>query len=125
MNQEVQMSVSELHQLLQKQQRRVGTLQKRREKMLEDVKAIDQEIAQLTGGETSNVRFRNEQSLEKVIIDVLSKNKKGLGLAELAAAVEKTGYQSASSNFKNVVYQNVYKSELITKDEKSGKYVLA
>ena len=125
MNQEVQMSVSELHQLLQKQQRRVGTLQKRREKMLEDVKAIDQEIAHLTGGETSNVRFRNEQSLEKVIIDVLSKNKKGLGLAELAAAVEKTGYQSASSNFKNVVYQNVYKSELITKDEKSGKYVLA
>lgn len=120
------LSVAELQQMLKKQQSRMNQLQKRRERLIEQIQEIDTEIAEISGGgETGNVRFRNSQSLEEVICDVLAKNKKGLGLAELTAAVEKTGYQSGSNNFKNVVYQNVYKSEHVTRDEKSGKYVLA
>ncbi|MBR9802084.1 MAG: hypothetical protein ACE37I_01100 [Rubinisphaera brasiliensis] len=120
------LSVAELQQMLKKQQSRMNQLQKRRERLIEQIQEIDTEIAEISGGgETGNVRFRNSQSLEEVICDVLAKNKKGLGLAELTAAVEKTGYQSGSNNFKNVVYQNVYKSEHVTRDEKTGKYVLA
>ncbi|WP_237227078.1 hypothetical protein [Rubinisphaera sp. JC750] len=120
------LSVAELQQMLKKQQSRMNQLQKRRERLIEQIQEIDTEIAEISGGgETGNVRFRNSQSLEEVICDVLAKNKKGLGLAELTAAVEKTGYQSGSNNFKNVVYQNVYKSEHVTRDDKTGKYVLA
>lgn len=115
------LSVAELQQMLKKQQSRMNQLQKRRERLIEQIQEIDTEIAEISGGgETGNVRFRNSQSLEEVICDVLAKNKKGLGLAELTAAVEKTGYQSGSNNFKNVVYQNVYKSEHVTRDEKTG-----
>lgn len=119
------LSVAEIQQALRKQQSRVNVLQKRRERLLEEIKNIEHEIAQITGTESGSIRFRNEQSLENVICDVLAKYKKGLNLSELAEAVQKTGYKSGSANFKNVVYQNVYKSERIVRDEKSGKYVLA
>jgi len=119
------LSMAELQQMLKKQQSRMQQLQKRRERLVEQIEEIDEEISQISGGgEGGNVRYRNSQSLESVICDVLAKNKKGLGLAELTEAVEKTGYQSGSSNFKNVVYQNVYKSEYVTRDDKTGKYVL-
>ncbi|TWT61073.1 hypothetical protein [Rubinisphaera italica] len=120
------MSVAEIQRLLKAQQGKVNSLHKRREQLLEKLEKVEQEIASLSGGDSGGgVRFRNESSLEEVILEVLKKNKKGLGLSELTDAVEATGYQSSSANFKNVVYQNVYKSEQITRDEKSGKYVLA
>ncbi len=119
------LSVAEIQQALRKQQSRVNVLQKRRERLLEEIKNIEQEIALISGSESGTVRFRNEQSLENVICDVLAKHKKGLTLSELTEAIQKTGYKSGSANFKNVVYQNVYKSERIARDEKSGKYVLA
>jgi len=120
-----QLSVAEIHQLLRQQQSKVNALQKRREKLAEQLADVEQQIAELTGEDGGGTRFKNEKSLEEVIIDVLGKNKKGLGLAELTDAILKTGYRSSSSNFKNVVYQNVYKSEAVTRDEKSGRYVLA
>lgn len=72
------LSVAELQQMLKKQQSRMNQLQKRRERLIEQIQEIDTEIAEISGGgETGNVRFRNSQSLEEVICDVLAKNKKG------------------------------------------------
>ena len=119
------LSVVEIQNVLRKRQSRVNVLQKRREKLLEEIKSIDQEITTITGTESGTIRFKNKFPLQQVICEVLGKHKKGLTLAELTEAIEKTGYQSGSANFKNVVYQNVYKSDLVARDEKSGKYVLA
>lgn len=119
------MSLAEIQQILKQQQNRIQQLQKRREKILASLQEVDDEIAQISGSENGSGRFKNEQSLEQVICDILAKHKKGLTLNEITEAVGNSGYQSSSHNFKNVVYQNVYKSERITRDEKTKKYVLA
>lgn len=121
------LSVAELQQILRNRQARVGQLQKRREKLLSDIEEVERQIAEVSGSGSSSggsVRRKNEKPLLEVICEVLAKNKKGLALSELTEAVLKTGYQSDSNNFKNIVYQSVYKSDLIAKDEKNKRYTL-
>ncbi|MBL4886107.1 MAG: hypothetical protein JKY95_16435 [Planctomycetaceae bacterium] len=117
------LSVAEIQQMLKKQQGRVQQLQKKRAKLAEDITNIDAEIAELTGQGTG-VRFKNKYSNEDAICNVLSKYKKGLPLAELADAVLKSGHQTTSNNFKNIVYQCIHKSPRVTRDVKTKRYQL-
>lgn len=117
------MSVTDIQQFLKKQQGRVNQLQKRRAKLVEDIKNIDTEIAELSG--QGGTRFKNKRSHIGAICHVLGKYKKGLPLAELSNAVLKSGHQSTSGNFKNIVYQAIHNnSELVIRDEKTKRYVL-
>ena len=118
-----EMSLAAIQQVLKKQQARVQVLQKRRAKLADDMNKIDVEIAELTGGSTG-VRFKNKHSNEDAICNVLNKYKKGLPLAELTEAVLKSGHQTTSNNFKNIVYQCIHKSDRVTRDEKTKRYML-
>ncbi|MCA8988350.1 MAG: hypothetical protein KDA78_11945 [Planctomycetaceae bacterium] len=119
-----EMSVADIQSLLKEKQSKVRSLTKKREKLLQQLADIDNQIKDLSGG-AAGARFKNDKSLEQYIVDALKKNKKGLTLAELASAIKDAGYQSSSSNFKNVVYQNLYNSDLFKRDSKSSRYVLA
>ena len=59
-----------------------------------------------------------------MISEILSKSKKGLTLEELVPKVVEAGYKSSSSNFSNMIYQNIYTSEGIAKDAETGCYTL-
>jgi len=117
------LSVAEIQQLLKKKQGRVAQLQKRRVKLLEEIKNIDAEITELSG-ESSGTRYSNTYTNLGVACHVLGKYKKGLTLAELADAILKTGHRSTSNNFNNTIYQAIHNSDLIKRDEKTKKYML-
>lgn len=76
------------------------------------------------GSKNRGARPKNERSLRDVISELLSKSKKGLTLEELTPKVVEAGYKSNSSNFSNMIYQNIYNSEGIVKDPETGCYTL-
>jgi len=76
------------------------------------------------GSKNRGSRPKNERSLRDVVSDILSKSKKGLTLEELVPKVVEAGYKSNSTNFSNMIYQNIYNSEGITKDPSTGCYSL-
>lgn len=76
------------------------------------------------GSKNRGARPKNERSLRDVISELLSKSKKGLTLEELTPKVVEAGYKSNSSNFSNMIYQNIYNSEGIVKDPETGCYSL-
>ncbi|QDT39207.1 hypothetical protein [Stratiformator vulcanicus] len=130
------MTVAELEELLEDRRSAVTDLEEKRAKLLEELSAVDQEIADLAGGKKKSPgrpkkskaatstpkkkksvkkkkssggrRARNTKSLKDYILDILAKNKKGLDLNEMMDAVQKEGYKSKSADFKTVLYQTLY-----------------
>jgi hypothetical protein len=45
-------------------------------------------------------------------------------LSELADKVLASGYRTKASNFKNVLYQSLYKAKHIRRDKKTGNYLI-
>jgi len=121
-------SVAELENALSQQKKRLRTLERRRENLLQKIEAVDEEIAQLRGTSGTDGRHgpraKNDKPLRAYVIEVLGRYKKGLPLAKLADKVREAGYQSNSSKFNNTVYQCTYHSDEITRDPDSGNYVL-
>ncbi len=117
------LSVAEIQQLLKKKQGRVAQLRKRRAKLVEDINNIDAEIAELSG-ESGGARYKNKYTNLEAVCRVLAKYKKGLTISELTDAVLKSGHQSTSNNFSNIIYQAIHKSDLVTRDEKTKRYML-
>ncbi len=76
------------------------------------------------GSKNRGARPKNERSLRDVISELLGKSKKGLTLEELTPKIVEAGYKSNSSNFSNMIYQNIYNSEGIVKDPETGCYSL-
>ncbi len=76
------------------------------------------------GSKNRGARPKNERSLRDVISELLGKSKKGLTLEELTSKIVEAGYKSNSSNFSNMIYQNIYNSEGIVKDPETGCYSL-
>jgi len=123
-----EMSVADLNRILNERQSRVNKLKKKRDSYLEKVQGLEDQIHELEGegaGAGTGTRPRNEKPLHDYVTDILGRHKKGLALADLAEKVLKAGYKTNSSNFNNTVYQCVYKSDEIDRDEKSGNYVIA
>ena len=130
-----QLSVAELEQLLTEKKSELGTLQKERERLQKQLVEVDQKIASLTGkkrrvaagGKRKRVvrRPKNVKPLHETVVDVLSPYKKGLALGELHDKIIESGYKTRSSNFKNVLYQCLYKSADIAYDASTKKYLAA
>ena len=123
------LSLAELQKLIDDRHTEIEALLRKREQLEKNVQSIDDEIHEfLNPGSIRRLkrpRHRNESSLRVVIHGILSKNKKGLRLAEITAKVEETGYKSFSANLKNIVYQCLYKSSDISLDKPSGRYSLS
>ena len=60
-------------------------------------------------------RPKNDKPLPAVLADVLGGRKGPTPLDEIYEAVVATGYKTASKNFKNVIYQNLYNKDEFTK----------
>eukprot|EP00456_Euglypha_rotunda_P079096 TRINITY_DN758_c1_g1_i1.p1 TRINITY_DN758_c1_g1~~TRINITY_DN758_c1_g1_i1.p1 ORF type:complete len:146 (-),score=28.08 TRINITY_DN758_c1_g1_i1:92-529(-) len=124
-------SIADLERLLEEKRSLLQDLVEKRERLRKEIDDLDTQIqaaasvdGPLTRRAVRKRRLKNDMSLKSAIHSVLTKNKKGLSLADLETAVSETGYKSGSSNFRNVVYQAVYNSADIVRDENSGLYKL-
>jgi hypothetical protein len=116
-----------LQKLISNRQSELKKLQRKREKLMALVKDVDADIIKITGGGIvgRGRRRNNERPLRVYVEEQLTKNKKGMTLAELSQAILDTGFKTSSANFRNVLYQSLYNSTNIKHDQKSGKYVLS
>lgn len=127
MDQLESMSLSEIKQVLRSRENQVESLKRKRDKLTAQLQEIEEQISSLEGTlsvERRGVRARNDKSLKTHVQEALRKSKKGLTLNELSEAVKAAGYVSNSHNFKNVLYQSVYNSTNVSRDDSSGRYAL-
>ncbi len=149
---ESEISVADLERILDARKSQVQELGKRRDALHKELAEIQEQLQGIVGAEVKikksgakrgrppgsgkrgpgrprgsknrGARPKNERSLRDVISELLSKSKKGLTLEELTPKVVEAGYKSNSSNFSNMIYQNIYNSEGIVKDPETGCYSL-
>ena len=120
-------SVAALKRMLSDRKAELSSLTKRRLKLqreLADVERRINAIAGMRGRGRRGARPKNAKSLTQTVNDLLTKNKKGFTLDELSKKVLSTGYKTSSSNFKNVLYQCLYNSDVIGHDSRTGTYRL-
>ena len=124
-------SVADLERILDERKVQLQDLAKRRDQVQKELDKLDAEIQGLVGvgGSVGKIRrsrrrVKNAQSLRAVVLEIMGKNKKGFGLADLAVKVNEAGYKSSSRNFRNVLYQCLYNTEGIVHDDATGCYRL-
>ena len=122
--------ISLLQAELRRRQRSVGGLMRRRERLMERVAALDEQIRALGGatggsgrGGPRGPRPRNEMTL----VDALQRTLKGktMGVTEVAEAVQKNGYNTSSPNFRTIVNQALIKNRDVFKKVERGQYTAA
>ena len=126
----VSISLTELEQVLEQKKRRLSALQTKRSQLERQLISVIEKIGRIEGSrhrakklvKKTRHRAQNERTLKEVVTDLLSQNKKGLGLDELSKRVLATGYQTTSTNFKNTLYQTLYHHDQIELD--NGLYRL-
>ena len=120
------LTVADLERILNSRRTILRDLNKRRSKIKKELEKVDAEIRALTGtdGIRRGRRTRNKQSLRLLVLELLSKNKKGYSLADLTQTILDSGYKTASTNFRNVLYQCLYNANGVYHDEATGTYRL-
>lgn len=103
-----QVSATELQAELARRQRRVRTLVRRRDRLLEAAKALGDEITALGGtaavspaGPALASGRRNEVNLVEALKNALGN--KAMTVPEAAEAVLKSGYRTTSQSFRQIV----------------------
>lgn len=123
-----ELSLADLEKIMTDRQTKLEALLQKRDQLEQTIEEIDADIQSFL--ETGSVRRRgqkrprNEAPLRPVIVEILSKTKKGMSLHALAEKVKETGYKSQSRNFKNVVYQCIYHTEGVVRDDVTGFFKL-
>ncbi len=106
------LSVAELQREIARRRRKGGTLQRRRDRLMAKVHALDAQLAEfgMGGGSGGGMtpgggrrRFRNEKSLIEMLQEVLKG--KTMGVSEVSEAVQKAGYRTSSPSFRTIVNQ--------------------
>ena len=121
-------STTALAREMSRRQREIDKLRRRREKLIEQLSAVDAELGELDqfsaglGGGGGRGRARNSQSLADALANLL-KNRV-MSVTEAADAVQAAGYQTTSANFRTIVNQTLIKDERFENVER-GKYTVA
>ena len=125
------MTLAQLEKELEKKRTRLDKLQSQRASLQQQLARVEAQISGIAGRSAGagvvrkrRKRPKNSQSLKDYVKDVLSRNKKGLSLAELHEKLEQTDYKSRAQNFRNVLYQCLYNNDDFQQDKASGKYSL-
>jgi len=112
-------SLAQLQKLMRSRQTEVNRLTRQRDKVQKKLDTLDARIAAASGGAGAGrasgggggVRARNEQSLQDVIHHVLGKSGGPMGVGDILAKVQATGYRSNSANFRGIVNQTLIKDK--------------
>lgn len=116
--------ISQLQAELRRRQRGVGTLIRRRDKLMAKLAALNEQIA-AAGGSVGGLRVRPQNSMN--LVDALCKvlHGKTMGVTEVAEAVRKAGYNTNAANFRTIVNQALIKHKNKFKKVDRGQYTAA
>jgi hypothetical protein len=123
-------TVARLERALARKRSRLDALVKRRQRLQSQLHGVERQLQGLAGREADAIthrrrkRTRNSPSLRDVVVELLTRHRKGLSMAELQEQIRATGYRSHSTNFRNVLYQCLYYLKGVKHNKKTGKYVL-
>jgi hypothetical protein len=106
-------SVHELRRELERRQRTLTSLHRRRSRMLETLRSLDAQIATLggmigSGPDGVRRRPRNEKNLVDALYDVLKGTT--MSVTQVADEVQKAGYVTTSPSFRTIVNQTLINS---------------
>jgi hypothetical protein len=121
-----QPSIADLQAMIREQKAERGKLVKERKKLQGQLDRLDRQLQAFDEGKGAGgvgSRPRNDKSLPEAIAEGLKKNGKAMKIGEIAEAVEESGYQSSSANFRGIVNQTLIKEPRF-KQESRGKYKL-
>ncbi len=117
------MSTAELQAELQRRERNVRKLERRREKLLEDLSTVEQALAEegaLSAAGGIRRRPRNEKNLVDSLADVLKG--KEMSVTEVTQAVQQAGYMTTAANFRTIVNQALIRENKRFKKVSRGRY---
>src|SRR6188768_3453955 len=111
-----ELSVAQLERMLDKKRQRLDALVRRRDELQKQLVQVEGQIAALGGAGAiakgrrgrSRKRPKNTKTLLQAMIEILSQQKRGLPLRDLAAQIVASGYKTSSRDFENTVYQIIY-----------------
>lgn len=106
-------SVHELRRELDRRQKSLTSLHRRRSKMVESLKALDAQIATLggmigAGPDGVRRRPRNDKNLVEALSEVLKGQT--MSVTQVAEEVQKAGYVTTSPSFRTIVNQTLINS---------------
>jgi predicted transcriptional regulator len=117
------MTTAELQAELQRRERNVRRLERRREKLMGDLTEVEQALAaegalSATGG--IRRRPRNEMNLVDSLATVLKGTE--MSVTEVTQAVQEAGYMTTAANFRTIVNQALIRENKRFKKVSRGRY---
>lgn len=117
------MSTAELQAELQRRERNVRKLERRREKLLADLSEVEQSLAAegaLSAAGGIRRRPRNDMNLVDSLAQVL--RGKEMSVTEVTQAVQQAGYMTTAANFRTIVNQALIRENKRFKKVARGRY---
>ena len=125
------LSIAELRAELAQRERHVKQLQGRRDQLLDQLAALDNEIA-TADGKRAAVRTRRQrqgqagrrQRNKMNLVDALRKvlGNKTMSVSDAAEAVQRAGYKTSSANFRTIVNQSLLANRKVFRKVSRGQY---
>lgn len=120
-------SVADLQAELRRRMRRVGTLQRRRDRVAGKLAALDAELSALgaaVGGAGGMMFGRKRPKNDMNLVEALAKVLKGrtMSVTDVSDAVQKAGYKTSAANFRTIVNQTLIKNRSVFKKIARGQY---
>lgn len=108
------MTTQELQDQLRLRERRVRSLERKRDRLTEQLEEINLEIHKLGGSHAAGGRRpRNAQNLSDSLAAVLKG--KQMNVTEVTAAVQEAGYITTAANFRTIVNQRLIQDKRFKK----------
>ena len=102
---------------LRKRETSAKSLERRRERLLDQLRDVESDLAAhgvpITAAGTVRKRPKNEMNLESALVQLLTGNR--MGVTEAAEEVQRAGYMTSSENFRTIVNQTLIRSNRIKK----------
>jgi hypothetical protein len=123
------LTTSEIYRELRKRERRVATIQRRRDRLSARLNAMDDTIRSLGGSVNGTVRHgggrrpRNETNLVEALAKLLKG--KSMRVKDMVGAVQRAGYKTGAANFRTIVNQALIKNKTTFKKLGRGEYTAA
>lgn len=117
------MSTAELQAELQRRERNVRKLERRREKLMGELAAVEKELAS-EGALSASGGIRRRPRNEMNLVDSLAKVLKGkeMSVTDVTQAVQQAGYMTTAANFRTIVNQALIREKKKFKKVSRGMY---
>lgn len=117
------MSIGELQAELQRRERGIRKLERKRERLLGELSQIDIELAAVGALSASGGvrrRPRNDMNLVESLAQVL--DGRTMSVTDVTAEVQKAGYLTTAANFRTIVNQALIREKKVFKKISRGQY---